>query len=32
VVDTANPTGAPRLYVAAGMYETHRIDRWEKGA
>jgi mycothiol synthase len=30
-VDTENPTGAPHLYVAAGMHETHRIDRWEKG-
>ena len=31
-VDSDNPTGAPRLYSAAGMHETHRFDRWEKPA
>ena len=29
-VDEANPTGAGRLYRAAGMRETHRIDRYDK--
>ena len=31
-VDSDNTTGAPSLYAAAGMRETHRIDRWEKPA
>lgn len=31
-VDEANPTGAGRLYRAAGMRETHRIDRYDKAA
>ena len=29
-VDQANPTGADHLYRAAGMRETHRIDRYDK--
>ncbi|MBW3592745.1 MAG: GNAT family N-acetyltransferase [Actinobacteria bacterium] len=29
-VDEANPTGAGRLYRAAGMRETQRVDRYDK--